>query len=503
MMSISSDDPEYLHAIRDWSLVLISALFLPASLSLILFTRVLLAFRSNVFYRQRTAQPGTPRAKVLVTGVGMEKGLFLARLLYQGGCTIIGADFEPHNIPVCGRYSRALHRFYRLEDPKGGTSEAGYIDQIIQIVREEDIDLWISCSGVSTAMEDAQLMERLEAETRCRAFQFNTKYTARLDSKFEFMKLTQELGLEYPCWYGLQSEQDVGAVMAKILADDQERVRKQFIIKNAGMDDKSRGSLPLVSTADEKHMRGVLQSLDFSPGACWIMQELIEGGEEFCTHSIIIDGRVRAFTASPSASVLLHYTQVDPREPLFRAMLHFTEDFAMRIYRQANCFTGHLSFDFLVQSRATRSGVEKTIKPIECNPRCHTATVLFRGLEKEVTDTYLCVLPDASSRTPLVIPHLPSQVDGYFWVAHDLITLLLWPVAQVPLGSIPLRALLRDIREFCTHVLFWKDPTFEWWDPIPFLALNHVYWPLRLAFARIHGLRWKQLNVSTTKMFLT
>ena len=172
------------------------------------------------------------------------------------------------------------------------------------------------------------------------------------------------------------------------------------------------------------------------------------------------------------------------------------------MYQDAGRFTGHLSFDFLVQTLQTDRGMEKIILPIECNPRCHTATVLFEGLEDELAQIYLSVLGDVPEHMLLLTPGASTDMLGHFWVAHDLVVLFLMPLMALILGKMPWQEYFSALTDFATHLSRWKDPTFEKWDPIPFLVLNHVYWPLRLIRARLDKQDWKQLNVSTTKMFL-
>ena len=75
---------------------------------------------------------------VLVTGVGMSKGLSIARAFYRQGHTVIAADFEPYMIPVCGRFSNAIHKFYRLQKPTGEQgSGTRYVEGIIDIISDE------------------------------------------------------------------------------------------------------------------------------------------------------------------------------------------------------------------------------------------------------------------------------------------------------------------------------------------------------------------------------
>jgi len=80
-----------------------------------------------------TFQPKT----ILVTGLGMSKGPTIARSFYRAGHKVIGANFEPHYIPVSGRFSRSLSGFYRVSKPKQGRGAAGkYIQDLLDFVKK-------------------------------------------------------------------------------------------------------------------------------------------------------------------------------------------------------------------------------------------------------------------------------------------------------------------------------------------------------------------------------
>ena len=437
--------------------------------------------------------PEVPR--ILVTGVGMSKGLFIARTMYLGGCEVVGADFDnQHGNLYCGRFSSALRKFYILKSPAIEGTDT-YISQVLDIVHKEKINLWISCSGVATAIEDARLAQVLQKSTNCRVCQFDEEVVRTLDDKLQFMQKTDELGLENLEWYALSGVEDVAHVI-RGLAEGDEGKDMKFMIKSASMDDATRGSLPLLSSGKLKEAKEILTSLDYSNGRKWIVQEYIDSGEEYCTHALVIDGVVRAFTACPSASILMHYQQLDPESLLYKKMLEFTSDYAEGL----GSVTGHMSFDFLLRYEETKSGYIASLAPIECNPRCHTATVLFEGLEVDLATRYLEILNGACEGGVLQ-NHSRAEI-GFYWMAHDVVMLAssffdLF-VAHTRLAR---AGAIRSMLESANHLLFWRDPTFRWWDPLPWFALNHLYWPWELVLAVWHVSRWKALNVSTTKMF--
>ncbi|KAI4152507.1 MAG: hypothetical protein LQ340_002876 [Diploschistes diacapsis] len=492
---------------RNLGLCALSVACLPISLSIMLLAQVAMTLSVTKDPKGPPVTRNKRQVRVLVTGVGMAKGLFLARSLHVGGCSIVAADFEKHGVPVCGRFSKTIDKFYSLRIPTGNHGIGIYIDQVLGIIKEEKIDLWVSCSGVATALEDARLMQRVESETSCKAYQFNEDATFKLDNKYEFMRTTASFGLPVPQWGSLTCPGDAENVVRGPAPQTVGAHPHEFILKNVAMDDRTRGALPLLSADRPKQMGDVLDSLDYHH-ASWIMQQYIPGSEEYCTQSLVVDGHVRAFLACPSASILMHYEVLDATSPLFQAMLRFTQTYATGMYAKYGHFSGHLSFDFLAFNEPTVAGMKKTLLPIECNPRCHTAVVHFRGHELALTTAYLSLLPPEKGSSPypyvpdLLVGNNTKESSGYYWIAHDLIVLGVLPLLQFLFGSGSLKDLTQSHFEFWKHITLWKDPTFEWWDPLPWFVLNHIYWPGQLVSASWSGTRWSQINVSTGKMFV-
>ena len=506
-MSLTKDHSMFFSLGRNLALVTLSILFLPFGILVVVIAKILAAVS---LIAEPIVQPKVyngHQVRVLVTGVGMAKGLFLARSLYLGGCIVISGDFEHTGIPVCGRFSRAVSRFYKFSRPMSKGGFESYTRQVLGIIRGEKIDLWVSCSGVATAMEDAKLMQIVEDKTSCKAFQFNEDATFKLDNKYEFMRTTASFGLTLPQWGFLTSPRDADNVVGHSNSHPVNFEPREFILKNVSMDDRTRGSLPILSTDRPKQMLDLLESLDYE-NSSWIIQQFVPGSEEYCTQSLVVNGHVRAFLACPSASVLMHYEVLEANSPLFQAMLRFTQTYATGMYAKYGRFSGHLSFDFLALNEPTVDGMKKTLLPIECNPRCHTAVVLFRDHERALTDAYTSLLPSEKGSTSsanipdLIIGSSDKPKSGFYWIAHDLVVLFALPILQFLSHSITSGDMLHSHSEFWKHITLWKDPTFEWWDPLPWFVLNHIYWPGQLLMASWRGTRWSQINVSTGKIFV-
>jgi catechol O-methyltransferase len=161
---------------------------------------------------------------------------------------------------------------------------------------------------------------------------------------------------------------------------------------------------------------------------------------------------------------------------------------------EGESFSDHLSCDFLVGGE----GEKATLYLIECKPRAHTAVVLFRDTS-EITNAYLSCCDSDSFDKSIITPDQPS--DGYYWIGHDLVTLLIAPILAVICGQGSIEEAKVSLTTFWKHLTSWQEVTFVVWDPWPFFVLYHVYWPFRFCECLIMDRQWSRVNVSTTKMF--
>lgn len=539
-MVLNSDSPWLAHAAQNIFLILLSLAFLPLDLTILFLSYAIRYF----FYSgnkpgvlasgvQQASKDEQPKKIILVTGVGMTKGLALARAFYQAGHRVIGADFEPGF--ACGRFSTALSGFYTLRKPTTSSSSSGssssklYVQDLINVIVREHVDLWVSCSGVASAVEDGEAKEMIEQQTNCKAVQFNVRVTQMLHEKHTFVEHTKQIGLHVPETHTITSREQVEHAL------QQAAPGRKYILKTIGMNDAARGEIlsTLLPKETPHATKKYLATLHISPQAPWILQQFILG-HEFCTHALVIRGKVCAFVACPSAELLMHYRALPADSALSQAMLQFTRTYADA---EGETFTGHLSFDFLVegddtdttttttQRRRRRDPREIVLYPIECNPRAHTAVCLLTNRNPDMIHAYLELLnetPNENNNNPehlaIPTPTTPKEETSYYWIGHDLLTLLSNPFLSSPTTEPPphhpslssfsfffspsfYRAYKHNLLTFLSHVLTWKDGTYEIWDPLPWFALYHIYWPVRFAMCLVKGTRWSRVNVSTTKMF--
>lgn len=480
-----------------------------------------------LFHRaQCRAKPTFRQRTVLVTGVGMTKGLTLARAFWLCGHRVVAADFD---VGACaawtpwtkGRwtYSQAFDAVYSLRRPlvKDGMNErekeearTTYIQDICKIVKDEGVDLWVSCSGVASAVEDAMVKEALDKMSsrggrRCACIQFDVPTTSTLHEKSTFIRHTKALKLTVPETFEVTSHSEIFSALASTAKEHPDR---KFILKPVGMDDANRGNMTLLPLPNQHGTETFVRGLPVSKARPWILQQFIRGGREYCTHALVVSGTVRVFAACPSSELLMHYEALPPGDPLAEEMLRFTAKFAAAA---GTGFTGHLSFDFM----AEEDGDGHTrLYAIECNPRAHTAVALFAQPGERMirmVEAYTSAVDGPfepfreknSSDIPSRVVWPPADAMPRYWIGHDFVTRGLLPWLNLLIrGPRSARLLVDMAEEVVQHVLYWKDGTFELWDPWPFVALYHDYWPRAILSSWWKGERWSRLNVSTTKMFM-
>ncbi|UNI16462.1 hypothetical protein JDV02_002894 [Purpureocillium takamizusanense] len=490
------------HFLKNLLLLCLSLAILPLSTIVIAVLSILEIAGSSA--RRHGRADNARQRTILVNGMGMAKGLTIARLLHSQGHRVIGADCKRLSP---GRVSKALDAFYVLPRPSQAhvtrhpsekdVPEDPYLKRLAQIVQQEGVNLWISVSDVVAALHDARAKEYIERNTEAKAVQLCIEDIAVLDSKTRFIELSRSLGLLAP---DTQTVTDKTTLVDFLSARGGLSLRPgdaQYVVKPEGVNDLARFEKPILPlrTAEETISR--IDSIPFGPGVEFIVQEFIQG-DEYCTHALVVRGSVRAFVACPSSDLLMHYVALPSpvKSELSRKMLHFTETI---VASGGDTWTGHVSFDFLVKrgGNDTKQGHDIDIYPIECNPRVHTAVVLLGGLP-EMADEYLAVLDHTR---PLRLEPLYAQSqDKYYWIGQDLVEHVAIPAWHAARGVLSLVTFWQVLQAFIHRACTWKDGTFEAWDPWPWWWLYHVYWPMQFVKHMARG-RWSKINVSTGKIF--
>ncbi|KAL4945361.1 hypothetical protein BDV06DRAFT_230991 [Aspergillus oleicola] len=520
-------------------LLFLSFIFLPIT-AMITSYSLLITFTTELFpflFRPKYYTLNTPQTKtstpqtILVTGISMTKGLVIARLLYRYSThRIIAADIEPIPFTSPGRYTFAISKFYRLDD----ASSIYYKNSLLRVIREEKVNLWISCSGVVHEVDDGMVADNQKGPGRLfRAIQLPSPVISKLHSKDTFIKYIISLGLRAPQSFLCTSAGQVENILSTYQDENEKRKKigkpeTKFILKPLGVNDKARAhfldaaSTSLLPLSSAKETRAYLSNrelaLSITDDSPVLLQEFIRG-TEYATHALVVRGRLKAFVACRSSDMLMHYQALDEESPESIKMREFTETVVRDLVIQhGKNINGHLSFDFLHRQLEAGSGYQDEddeigLYPIECNPRAHTAVVLFSECQ-EMASAYLSVLEDDDEEEE-------EATTTYHWLGYDLICQFLLPtLSLIILVARDYTAYIQDyiirypaiatgiegIRRFPRPATWGresesKDSVYTLWDPVPFFVLYHIYWPVRFLESAWRGRGWARVNVSTGKMF--
>ncbi|RDL31942.1 uncharacterized protein BP5553_09344 [Venustampulla echinocandica] len=457
-MPLTASSPTRFHTLQNISIILLSAIFAPlctlvAILSHIIspFTKTSRHIERHRQWRKISSSTFRPRT-VLVTGIGTDKGLMLARAFYRAGHCVIGADFEPYYIPVAGHFSKS--------------------------------------------MEDAEAAEVIERETKCRAIQFSPSLTSTLQEELSFIKHTRNLGLNVPNTHIITSEMEVLRILypspPDLSSTKPQAQDEQYTIKPVNPDDPNTTLLPLPSFQEtQSHIR----HLNPAPSHPFILQQFTPG-QEYLTHSLILQGTLKAFVACPSpSSHITHFAPLYSTSALSLAMQTYTSEYARKT---GLTITGHLSLTFLIadaiaNNEESHFGVSATeiqhlmtkIYAISCSPRVHASTILLSDSSEDLAEIYLSLLPGHEPpgianghRDPQQIVVPSPAIEGYYFLGYDVLNLVCMPFLKVLKWETGIRTMVQCWLLFAGHVLFWREAMWEFWDPWPWWFTYVVYWPL-------------------------
>ncbi|KAM0165706.1 hypothetical protein ACHAQE_002247 [Botrytis cinerea] len=528
-MPLDARSPVILHYLQNLFLIAICAAFTPFLTSIAILSTLISPLITSKQIQHplkwRTDSSKSPPRTILVTGVGMSKGLSIARSFYRAGHRVIGADFEPYYIPVSGHFSKSLRKFYRLRKPNGKSGAEEYTRDIVNIIEKERVDLWVSCSGVASAIEDGEAAEMVQRNTKCAVVQFGVGLTEMLHEKFAFIKYTMELGLNVPLTYRIHSCEEALEILHP---KNGESVDKKFIMKPEMVDDSVRADMTLLPSPSRTQTDTHIQKLNPALKRPFVLQQYIKG-REYCTHSIVLKGKIHAFVSCRSSDMLMHYQALPSSSALAKAMFHYTTLYIQRAAERTpnSPITGHFSLDFLIDEEIAQKAegslhpsskevekLQKELFPIECNPRAHTAVVLLNDSAEEMAEAYLSLLSDynTNGNGDTYLPALQRNEDpitplsqavngGYYWIGHDFVTKVLLPIFQLVSFQKGITNLVREWWEFGKHVLLWKDGTYEIWDPWPAWCLYVLFLPGCFWVSIWERKWWSRCNVSTGKFF--
>ncbi|WP_293073179.1 ATP-grasp domain-containing protein [Moorena sp. SIO3H5] len=369
---------------------------------------------------------------ILLTGAKMTKCLQLARLFDEAGHKVFMVETNKYWLSG-NRFSKAVTGFYTVPNPKKDWN--GYCQKLLDIVKEENIDIFIPVSGV--ALNYYESLVKPVLSEHCEVFHFDIEINQMLDNKFTFIEKAKSFGLTVPKSFLMTKPE-------QIINFDFATDGSQYILKSIPYDSVRRLNMTKLPMNSTQELKQFVKSLPITEENPWIMQEFVKG-KEYCTHSTVRQGKIRLHCCCESSEFQVNYKHVD-NPKIYKWIEKFVKELNL---------TGQISFDF-IQTEDNR------VYPIECNPRSHSAITTFHDHTK-VADAYLN--DSKYDNEDPVIP-LPNSKPTYC-TYHEL-----WRLTEIRSWG-QLKAWVRKISEG-------TDSIFQFNDPLPFLMVHHWQIPLLL-----------------------
>lgn len=218
-----------------------------------------------------------------------------------------------------------------------------FIDQLIEIVKKEEINLVIpTFEEIFCFSRD---FHRFPKE--CKTFCSSYKTLDLLHNKWLFNQKLHQIGLTAPQSFLIRSSEDLSEISLKY----------PFILKPC----YSRGAQKILKVSSKQQ----LNSVYIDPDNPWVAQEFLKG-KKFCSYSISHKGKLNAHVTYP-----LQFS-IDGSSCLnFEAIQHSKIQTWIKEFVEKERFTGQIGFDFIESS-------DGRLYPIECNPRSTSGLHLFQ-----------------------------------------------------------------------------------------------------------------------------
>jgi len=348
---------------------------------------------------------------VLLTLGRLPKSLALARACHAAGCRVLVAD--PFRWHLC-RPSREVDRCYRVTAPN--TSLEAYLDELLAIVRREQVDLILPVS--EEALHVAQLADRLPPGVRLGSA--SRDQLAAYHDKLDFTRLAAQRDLPVPDTFAAASAE------ARALAATRDYVVKpRHSCSGIGLHLQRAGE-PLA--ADDA-------------GA--LVQARVEG-DLLSSLSLVYEGREVATVVYRgcvfAGTVAICFERVDAATAVNAWISRFIED---------SGYSGFLAFDFIVDD----DGVAQAI---ECNPRTTSGVHFFEPAAL-----------GAALLDPAACPGIPFTRQTRFQWAYSTLT-------ETYAALFRPREFARRFRELRRA----RDVIWSARDPLPFLLMTPMSWEI-------------------------
>ena len=369
---------------------------------------------------------------ILLTGAKMSKCLQLARLFKAAGHKVFLLETDEYWLSG-NRFSNTITGFYTVPSPKKDWQ--GYCEKLLEIVKRENIDIFIPVSAAVLTYYESSVKSVL-AEY-CEVLHFDLEITEMLDNKFTFIEKAKSFGLTVPKSFLITNPEQV--LNFDFAADG-----SQYILKSIPYDSVRRLNMTKLPMDSIQEMEEFVKELPITPEKPWIMQEFVKG-KEYCTHSTVRKGKIRLHCCCESSEFQVNYEHIEHQQ-----IYEWVEKFVKELN-----LSGQISFDF-IQTEDNR------VYPIECNPRTHSAITTFHD-HPQVADAYLNDSKDENE--PPLTPMLNSKPT--YWTYHEL-----WRLTEIRSWG--------QLKTWVKTITQGTDGIFELNDPLPFLMVHHWQIPLLL-----------------------
>ena len=252
-------------ATRIWarSLAMLSLLavsFLPCLL--LCFVSLLLAkvrkLKAESFQKAPSTTSASISKSVLILAGSKGKALHLARLFKAAGYTTVVAEVELFSI-VATSWSNCVDSFSKLPNPAQHADQ--YVDTVISLVKQHKPTFFIPIEPRHVKW-DIDIISKI-SETSCMPLAFDEETFDKLDNKFTFCQMLQDINLRAPLCQEVTNKSQVKKHM-------EESNFNHFILKPVLYDARFRNEIHIPS--DPVKMEAFLESRHISSAFPYVLQ---------------------------------------------------------------------------------------------------------------------------------------------------------------------------------------------------------------------------------------
>lgn len=396
---------------------------------------------------------------ILITGIGTSQGLALARAWDAEGHRVVGADVTDLDLPVRsgGSMSHTLVAFYRV--PKDH-----YISRILDIVYREKVDVWIPCSPKAAAIEDSTARQVIESRTNCKCIALDTELIACFSNPDAFRNYLADQSLPFVACHQVQSRDSIHKIL-------HQSPTKSYQIHRLNPRPNEAAIILPKRTLSKTYSK--VSEIQISKESPWVLQQEARLGE-FFADLLVVRGHVYAIKVRliDAQSSCWGASRVD--ESLAMSIHRVMQNFA----RQGGALmTGHLSVRLQVDEELDAFSVRHTIHLASCITGATAVENLLRDARCPVGG-YLAALSHGTAESAprdIAATLSPTLRPKLKWDENELVLDLL--TRFLSLGYV--QQMITLLEAELVPFLFWRNPFFSRYDPLPWWWHLHVYQPLR------------------------